>query len=60
MPSQCSSQPIFCDLSPTHFHERKILGCPNAEVCGQVHKARALVHSEHITCLVSHCCSGRG
>ena len=26
-------------------------GCPDAEVCGQVHKARAFVHSEHLTSL---------
>ena len=51
---------IFLNSPPHTSRREKMPGYPDAEVCGQVHKARALVHSEHITSLVPHCCLGRG
>ena len=51
---------IFFNSPPHTSRREKMPGSRDAEVCGQVHKARVFVHSEHITCLVPHCCSGRG
>ena len=50
---------IFLTPPPPTSRREKMPGCPDAKFCGQVHKARALVHSEHIKCLVPHCCCRR-
>ena len=51
---------IFLTLPPHTSRREKMPRCPDTEVCGQVHKARVFVHSEHLTCLVPHCRPGRG
>ena len=51
---------ILLTLPPHSSRREKMPGCLDTEVCGQVHKARAFVHSEHLTSLVLHCCPRRG